>query len=247
MSTLEITSLSKSFGSTRVLDDISLTLPKGTITSVVGPSGSGKSTLLRILTRAVAADAGTITLDGTPLGRERPFAFMPQKDALLPWKRVLDNACLGLTVTGTPRRVARARANRLFPSFGIDGTQQLWPRQLSGGMRQRVALLRTVVQNKSVLLLDEPFGALDAITRERLQTWLLDIWEQHRWTVLLITHDIREAVRLSDQVAVLSDKPARIVEHIHVPRSIPRGADFIVHPDARRLEQDLLQALHQPE
>lgn len=241
---LEVKGLHKSFGETAVLEDVSLGLAAGEVTSVIGPSGSGKSTLLRILTRSIHADAGEVLVDGRALrAAERPFAFMPQRDALLPWRRVLDNAALGLLVAGVPKREARRRAEALFPAFGIDGTQRMWPRQLSGGMRQRVALLRTVVQHKPILLLDEPFGALDAITREQLQRWLLGIWEQHRWSMLLITHDIREAVRLSDRVLVLSAKPARIIGGVEVDRGIPRGEDFVVSAEARQLEHELLELL----
>lgn len=242
MSTLEIRDLHKSFGELNVLNGISLELPTGTVTSVIGPSGSGKSTLLHILTGALQADSGEVLLDGEPTPRA-PFAYMPQQDALLPWLRIIDNAALGLTTAGMGRRAARQQVDPLFETFGIAGTQQLWPRQLSGGMRQRVALLRTVVQDKPILLLDEPFGALDAITREQLQLWLLDIWQQHRWTILLITHDIREAVRLSDQVLVLSDKPATILEQVAVPRTISRGDEFVLDPAAHALEHHLLHLL----
>ncbi|NLE98330.1 MAG: ABC transporter ATP-binding protein [Propionibacterium sp.] len=243
ISDLHIRGLSKSFGATHVLDDVSLTLPAGTVTSVIGPSGSGKSTLLHILTGSLAPDAGEVV---GPDDASSPFAYMPQHDALLPWRRVIDNAALGLVMAGMPARRARAKAGGLFDAFGIDGSQQLWPRQLSGGMRQRVALLRTVVQDKPILLLDEPFGALDAITREQLQRWLLGIWEQHRWTMLLITHDIREAVRLSDRVVVLSPKPARIVGGVDVSRDIPRGEGFVLAPEVHELEHTLLQMLGGP-
>lgn len=241
---LRVEGLRKSFDETLVLDDVSLDVGLGQVTAVIGPSGSGKSTLLRILTGSLQADGGHVIVDGQPLGPgRRPFAFMPQKDALLPWRRVIDNAALGLTIAGVSQREARRRAEELFPTFGIDGTQRLWPRQLSGGMRQRVALLRTVVQGKPLLLLDEPFGALDAITREQLQRWLLGIWERHHWSMLLITHDIREAVRLSDQVLVLSSKPARIIGGVQVPRDIPRDEQFVLDPRARALEHELLELL----
>lgn len=244
MSTVEIRRLRKSFGDTDVLDGISMILRGGEITSVLGPSGCGKSTLLRILTRAVDPDAGEIILDGDPLpAAPGAFAFMPQRDALLPWKRVLDNAALGLMIAGVPRREASARADALFAEFGIDGTQRLWPRQLSGGMRQRVALLRTVVQDKALLMLDEPFGALDAITREQLQGWLLDLWARRRWTMLLITHDVREAVRLSDHVLVLSTRPARVLGEVEVPRAIDRGDGFVIDSRAAQIEHQLLEML----
>ncbi len=244
MSALSVRGLGKRFGETTVLDGVSFSVEPGTVTSVIGPSGSGKSTLLRILTGELDPDAGSFEVDGAPVGpAQRPFAFMPQRDALLPWRRVLDNAALGLEMAGVPRRQARRRASELFDTFGIGGTERLWPRQLSGGMRQRVALLRTVVQERTMLLLDEPFGALDAITREQLQRWLLGIWERHRWSMLLITHDIREAVRLSDEVLVLSAKPARIIGRVPVDRAIPRGDGFVLDPEARRLEHELLELL----
>lgn len=244
MSALSVQGLHKRFGETAVLADVSFSVEPGRVTSIIGPSGSGKSTLLRILTRDLEPDEGGFEVDGAPVGpAQRPFAFMPQRDALLPWRRVLDNAALGLQMAGVPRRAARRRAATLFGTFGIAGTERLWPRQLSGGMRQRVALLRTVVQERPILLLDEPFGALDAITREQLQRWLLGIWERHRWTMLLITHDIREAARLSDEVLVLSAKPARVIGRVQVDRAIPRGDGFVLDPDARRLEAELLGLL----
>lgn len=241
---LQITGLRKSFGDLTVLDGIDLELPAHTVTSVIGPSGSGKSTLLHILTGALRPDAGQILIDGQA-PTAAPFSYMPQQDALLAWRRVIDNAALGLQLAGMSKSQSRAQVDPLFKEFGIDGTQKLWPRQLSGGMRQRVALLRTVVQDKQILLLDEPFGALDAITREQLQQWMLDIWAQYRWTILLITHDIREAVRLSDQVAVLSAKPARVLETVPVSRDLPRDDKMILDPRAAEIEHQLLQLLHQ--
>ena len=212
MKALELTGLRKSFGDHAVLDGVSLTVGAGEIVSLVGASGSGKSTLLSLLIGALRPDAGEIRYEGElmdsgAMGRDRPFAYMPQRDVLFPWRRILDNAGIGLEVSGLSRRVARGRAKELFAPFGLAGTEQRYPRQLSGGMRQRVSFLRTVVQGKPVLLLDEPFGALDAITRDELQRWLLDIWGVHGWSILLITHDIREAVRLSDRVLVLGSGP----------------------------------------
>ncbi|WP_427869151.1 ABC transporter ATP-binding protein [Leucobacter luti] len=224
---LELSGLSKSFGERRVLDGVSLSVGAGEIVALVGPSGSGKSTLLSLLTGALAPDAGEIRFGGAEVsGGERPFAFMPQRDVLLPWRRVLDNAGIGLEVAGLSRRESRERARELLAPFGLAGTEELFPRQLSGGMRQRVSFLRTVVQGKPVLLLDEPFGALDAITREELQRWLLEIWGQHGWSILIITHDIREAVRLADRALVLGGSPGRIVGEVEITRDIPRGEDF---------------------
>ncbi|WP_206427455.1 ABC transporter ATP-binding protein [Leucobacter chromiireducens] len=241
---LELRGIGASFGGPPVLRDVSLTVGAGEIVSLVGASGSGKSTLLAVLTGALRPAAGEIRYAGESIaaatgGRERPFAFMPQRDVLLPWRRILDNACIGLEVAGLPRRAARERAAELFAPFGLAGTEGRYPRQLSGGMRQRVSFLRTVVQGKPVLLLDEPFGALDAITRDELQRWLLDIWAEHGWSVLLITHDIREAVRMSDRVLVLPQRAGGIAGEVRVPRDIPRGDGFLGDPRVPPIEARL--------
>ena len=241
---LVITSLSRAFGERRVLADISFDIAPGEVVSLVGPSGSGKSTLLSLLTGALSPDAGTITFDGSPVaGRSRPFAYMPQRDVLLPWRRILDNAGLGLEVAGASRAAARAAVAPLFSPFGLSGTERLYPRQLSGGMRQRVSFLRTVAQNKPVLLLDEPFGALDAITRDELQRWLLEMWQENGWSILLITHDIREAVRMSDRVLVLPRSAGPLGDPVYVTREIPRIDGFLTDPRVPVLEAELQERL----
>jgi ABC-type nitrate/sulfonate/bicarbonate transport system ATPase subunit len=212
MSLLEMQDIHLTLGTTPVLDGVSLNMNRHEFVSILGPSGAGKSSLFRLLTGAVMPDSGTITLEDRPLDvATRPFAFMPQRDALLPWARILDNVTLGLEVQGMPRAQARAQVLPLLPDFGLEGCANLYPSQLSGGMRQRAALLRTVVQDKPVLLLDEPFGALDALTRMGMQRWLKARWAQARWTTLLVTHDVREAVTLSDRIYVLSRRPARVI------------------------------------
>ncbi|MGO1414867.1 MAG: ABC transporter ATP-binding protein [Microbacterium gubbeenense] len=246
MSGLDLTDVRKGFGGAPVLDGVSLSVAPGEIVSLIGPSGSGKSTLLSLLTGALAPESGRMLFDGAPMtGRARPVAYMPQRDALLPWRRALDNAAVGLEVAGVRRREARQQADAFFDTFGLQGTQDRYPRQLSGGMRQRVSLLRTVVQKKPLLLLDEPFGALDAITRDDLQMWLLNIWAVHRWSILLVTHDIREAIRLSDRVHVLSSRPGRLVGEVQVSRDIPRDDRFFADPRIAPLEgrlHDMLRA-----
>ena len=167
---------------------------------------------------------------------------MPQRDALMPWRRIIDNVTLGLEVQGMTRRAARAQVAPLFPQFGLDGFERHYPAQLSGGMRQRAALLRTVVQQRRVMLLDEPFGALDALTRIEMQRWLEDRWQTGRWTTLLVTHDVREAVCLSDRIYVLSPRPARVVGQFDVDLDRPRLA-FGVRPAAHVLEDEILQTL----
>jgi ABC-type nitrate/sulfonate/bicarbonate transport system ATPase subunit len=247
---LQLLGLRKGFGDRAVLDDISFDVGAGEVVSLVGASGSGKSTLLSILTGALEADAGEIRFDGSSVcARQRPFAYMPQRDVLLPWRRIIDNAGIGLEVARVPRKEARRRVSELFEPFGLDGTERLYPRQLSGGMRQRVSFLRTVVQDRPVLLLDEPFGALDAITRDELQRWLLDIWQANGWSILLITHDIREAIRMSDRVLVLPSSPGPLVGQVSVDRDIPRVEGFITDPNVSHLEEQLhalLGKAHRP-
>jgi len=170
---------------------------------------------------------------------------MPQGDALMPWRRIIDNTTLGLEVQGLSRTAARARVAPLFAEFGLAGFEHHYPAQLSGGMRQRAALLRTVVQQRPMLLLDEPFGALDALTRAQMQRWLATMWTRHRWTVLLITHDVREAVLLSDRIYVLSARPASVAHEFQVPLDHPRHG--IGSPALAAIEAEIMQTLLNPE
>jgi ABC-type nitrate/sulfonate/bicarbonate transport system ATPase subunit len=241
---LELRGIRKAFGEVAVLDGLSLQVDAAEFVSILGPSGAGKSTAFQLLTGAARPDGGEILLDGQPLDRPAGrFAFMPQRDALLPWRRVLANTTLGLEVQGVPRRAAEARVRPLLPRFGLSGFERHFPAQLSGGMRQRAALLRTVVQNREILLLDEPFGALDALTRTSMQGWLETMWEQFRWTALLITHDVREAVFLSDRIYVLSRRPARVIREVSVPLPRPRRLSDLASPEAAAIEGELLDAL----
>jgi len=240
---LEITNVSLTFGGTPVLDDISLHVANGEFVSILGPSGSGKSSLFRLLTGALTPDRGTIRVNGAALSaKPQAFAFMPQRDALMPWRRIIDNVILGLEVQGMDRDEARARVLPLFAAFGLAGFEQHYPAQLSGGMRQRAALLRTIVQDRTVQLLDEPFGALDALTRAEMQGWLERRWQGAHWTTLLVTHDVREAVALSDRIYVFSRRPARIIAEFAVPGPRPRlgRAPSI---EAVQLEAQLLDTL----
>lgn len=243
---LVLKNLRKSFGPTDVLADVSLSVQPCEFVSILGPSGAGKSTILQLLTGATTPDAGQMLLDGQPLTpAQHRFAFMPQGDALMPWRRIIDNTTLGLEVQGISRQAARTKVAPLFGEFGLAGFENHYPAQLSGGMRQRTALLRTVVQQRSMLLLDEPFGALDALTRTQMQRWLADMWTRHRWTVLLITHDVREAVLLSDRIYVLSARPAHVAHQFQVPLEHPRLG--IGSPALAALEAEILQTLLNPE
>lgn len=235
MSAVEVSGLTKSYGRTAVLADVTFDVDRGQFVSIIGPSGSGKSTIFNMLAGLDSPDSGTVEAARS--------AYMPQKDLLFPWRTVLENTALGLEVQGLPKHEARARARDLFPVFGLEGYEQARPSQLSGGMRQRAALLRTVVQGHDLLLLDEPFGALDSLTRTGMQTWLQSMWLEYGWTVLMITHDIREAVYLSDRVIVLSDKPARVRCQIDVPLPRPREPDVVTTQQFGAIEAELMSVL----
>ena len=237
--------VSVSFGDLAVLDDVSVSVAPGEFVSIIGPSGSGKSTLFNALAGLVEPDRGRVLVDGRPAGGTT-FGYMPQKDLLFPWRTVLDNTTLGLEVAGTPRREARERARALFGPFGLDGFESARPAELSGGMRQRAALLRTVVAGREVLLLDEPFGALDSLTRTAMQEWLEGMRVRYGWTTLLITHDVREAVFLSDRVLVLSPRPGRIRRDLTIDLPRPRTAALLTDPRFAEAEADLLATLRTP-
>ena len=222
----------------RVLDGLSLTVREGEFAAVIGPSGSGKSTLLNILAGLDKPVEGTVSVGGSG-----SVAYMPQKDLLFPWRTVEDNAILGLEVAGTPKKQAREQVAPLFEEFGLAGFEHSYPAQLSGGMRQRAALLRTVAMNRPVLLLDEPFGALDSLTRTQLHLWLAETRQRHGWTIVLVTHDIREAVFLADSVHVLSPRPARVTRRFEIDLPRPRTADTFGLPEFARLERELLEEL----
>jgi ABC-type nitrate/sulfonate/bicarbonate transport system ATPase subunit len=207
----------------QALSGISFDIADGEFVALIGPSGSGKSTLLDIVSGLFPESAGTVRIQGRALPLDERLdcsTYMRQRDLLLPWRTALANAALALEVHGVPRSEARAMARERFPAFGLAGFEDAWPAQLSGGMRQRVAFLRTLLAERPLLLLDEPFGALDALNRVTLQAWLLDLWEQERRSVLLVTHDIDEAIFLADRIVVLSSRPGRIV-HIE-PIGLPR-------------------------
>ena len=243
---IAIDALTKAYGDLDVLNGLNLHVDRGEFVSILGPSGCGKSTLLSVLTGIESADSGSIAIDGQGLaGSGSPFAWMPQTDVLLPWRSVRDNVALGYQVAGRVRKSqARKQAGELLGTFGLREFADSHPYQLSGGMRQRVALARTIAQGRDILLLDEPFGALDALTRTELQLWLDQIWGRERFTVLLITHDVRESVLLSDRIYVFSERPARVVGEFDVPLERPRTMSMLAGDQAKQLELDLLRALH---
>jgi ABC-type nitrate/sulfonate/bicarbonate transport system ATPase subunit len=222
-----------------VLSDVSLSVERGDFVSIVGPSGSGKSTLFNLIVGIETPDAGKIAVQGeTAADRRRTLAgYMFQKDLLFPWRTVLANATLGLEVAGVSRHEARRRAAGLLPRFGLEGFAAYHPAQLSGGMRQRVALLRTLLLDRPLLLLDEPFASLDALTRRELQVWLSATWQSGSQGALLVTHDVHEAAYLSSRVYVLSPRPGRIVAEIETPEEKEDVAALA------RVEAEVLAAL----
>jgi ABC-type nitrate/sulfonate/bicarbonate transport system ATPase subunit len=242
--TIEVEGLHHAFGPLAVIDRLDLAVPEGGFVSLIGPSGCGKSTALRVLAGLLVPSGGTARVEGRScVGRPGLVAFMPQRDTLLPWRRALANATLGAEVAGVGRADARRRAAELFGRFGLAGFERAWPSQLSGGMRQRVALLRTLLAGRSVLALDEPFGALDALTRRELQRWLAALLSGERRTALLVTHDVDEALWLSDTVVVLSARPARVTARVEVPFERPRSPLLVADARFGELKAEVLEAL----
>jgi ABC-type nitrate/sulfonate/bicarbonate transport system ATPase subunit len=226
-----VRSLSVTFARTAALDDVSFGVAPGEFVAVIGPSGCGKSTLLRVLAGVVPAGAvvhaDEVRVLTTP-GSARATAWMPQGDSLLPWRRALPNALVGARIAGLDRSASLARARTMFDEFGLAGFERAWPHELSGGMRQRLALARTCLPGLPVLLLDEPFGALDALTRRRMNAWLAELsLAGVDGAVLLVTHDVDEALLLADRVLVMSERPGRIVADLAV-RSCPDARDRVL-------------------
>lgn len=240
---VEVRKLNKSYGTLAVLHDFNLTAAPGEFVTLIGPSGSGKSTLFNLLTGLESADSGEILVNGRVTALAGSFAYMPQRDTLLPWRTILDNAALGLELHGVPKKSAREQAATFFSDFGLAGFEKSYPFALSGGMRQRAALLRTVLTQRPVLLLDEPFGALDALTRAGLQEWLLELQARLQRTIIFITHDVEEALFLSDRIYVLSPRPARVKLVHSVDLARPRSLDLVTTPEFVSQKALLMKAL----
>jgi ABC-type nitrate/sulfonate/bicarbonate transport system ATPase subunit len=243
---VEIRGVSHSFGALRVIDALELRARPGEVLGIVGPSGCGKSTLLELVSGLREPAAGAIAVDGAhaPRGRLARCAYMPQRDLLLPWLAAIDNAALALRNRGASRAEARRAAHPLFERFGLAGFERTRPAELSGGMRQRIAFLRTLLAGKPVLLLDEPFASLDAITRAEMQEWLAEALAAEARTAILVTHDVEEALYVSDRVAVLSARPARQVAELAAPspRGLPR-LETVTAPSFTAARERALEAL----
>ena len=233
MMKLEVSGLSFSYDNKKLFENLDFSIKEGEIVSLLGPSGCGKSTILKLLTGVIQAETGRITVDGQPVtGLSEHFAYMPQNDLLFPWKTILDNVCLYGQIHGSMEEMRR-EASKNFPAFGLEGYETKYPSSLSGGMRQRAAFLRTALCKADILLLDEPFGALDVITRGDMQDWLISMRARLNRTVLLVTHDMDEALYLSDRILILNQAPAHITCEIEIPDRV-RNRDWLYNQGALR-------------
>ena len=247
---LEVSGLSKRFGSgenaVSAMEDVSFTLAKGRFLSILGPSGCGKSTLFNIIAGLMAPDTGDVTLGGESLlMRPGTTGYMLQKDLLLPWRTIADNIVLFQTLHGVRRKKALQQAMPDVKACGLEGMLHRRPDELSGGQRQRAALVRTLQSGKELLLLDEPFGALDAITRLQLQELLTGICLQKNKTVLFVTHDVDEALLLSDEILVMGSRPGRIIGHYHLPQEKPRTIKTLALPRLIEIKAEIMTQLDQ--
>lgn len=258
MTMLEVIDVHKSFGDPsrrsrgpqknavkEVLGGISLHVADGEFVSIIGPSGSGKTTLFQMIGGLERPTEGEIRIGGRrTTGQRGQVSYMPQQAALLPWRTVADNIVLALKIAGVPAADARTRTSEWLERIGLGEYAGAYPHVLSGGMQQRISFLRALLAPQRLMLLDEPFGALDALTRMNMQQWLLSIWEQNRRSVLLVTHSIEEALFLSDRIIVLSASPATVLEEIAVPFARPRDESLWTELSFNELKQHIYQLLH---
>jgi ABC-type nitrate/sulfonate/bicarbonate transport system ATPase subunit len=247
---LRVDALNREFpsdgGATTVaLRDASFTVKPGEFLSIIGPSGCGKSTLFNIIAGLDTPTSGDVEINGESIiGQQGHVGYLLQKDLLLPWRSILNNVIIGMEISGLPKKRARELAMPFLEAYGLKDFAHHRPDQLSGGMRQRAALLRTVLFNRDVILLDEPFGKLDAQTRSTMQEWLLDLWDDFKKTVVFVTHDIDEAVYLSDRVIVMSPRPGRIVADIPIALDRPRKPSIVTSSAFIDYKNEILGLLH---
>jgi ABC-type nitrate/sulfonate/bicarbonate transport system ATPase subunit len=234
-------------GAFEALAHVSLAVPSGRFVSLIGPSGCGKSTIFNIVAGLQEPTEGRVMIDGEDAtGTIGRVGYMLQKDLLLPWRTVLDNVILGMEIQGVPLREARERALPLLRKYGLSGFEYLYPNSLSGGMRQRAALLRTLLFDTDVILLDEPFGALDAQTKAHMQEWLMQLWSDFQKTVVFVTHDVEEAIYLSDEIHVMGTRPGRILETIPIALPRPRVRTSTLTPDFIAIKERCMNLLATP-
>lgn len=241
---LNVCGVSKSFAGKQILDDISVTLRQGELVCFLGVSGAGKTTLFNIISGLMMPDSGHVWLDGEDVtGKPGNISYMLQKDLLLPYRTIEDNVALPLLLRGTKKREARAQVDEYFAAFGLEGTQKKYPAQMSGGMRQRAALLRTYMFSHNVALLDEPFSALDTLTKSSMHQWYLDVMQRIKLSTLFITHDIDEAILLSDRIYLLTGQPGHISQEIIIRERKPRTVEFNLTPEFLAYKKQILQQL----
>ncbi len=246
MPKLETRNITMAFGEKTIIEDISIAVEEGELVSLLGVSGSGKTTLFNCISGIYTPISGQILLDGEDItGRTGLISYMLQKDLLLPYKTIQDNVALPLLIRGVPKQEARAKAGEHFAQFGLEGTQKLYPKQLSGGMRQRAALLRTWMFSDNVALLDEPFSALDTITKGKIHKWYLEVMEQIRLTTVFITHDINEAILLSDRVYILSGRPGTIRSEIRIETPRDQRQDYDLTEEFLAYKRQIMDVLSQ--
>ena len=244
MEKLEVKNVSKSFDGNRVLKDISIELNRGELVCLLGVSGGGKTTLFNIISGLLTPDSGCVLLDGKDITNQPGhISYMLQKDLLLPYRTIEDNVALPLLLKGVKKKEARKKVSPMFSQFGLEGTQKRYPSQLSGGMRQRAALLRTYMFSRDVALLDEPFSALDTITKSSMHKWYLNVMEQIKLSTLFITHDIDEAILISDRIYLLSGSPGEIKGEIIIEESRPRREDFNLTEEFLEYKRKILSLL----
>lgn len=245
---LQVEAVSASFADTKesvhVLDDVTLSVGRGQFVTIIGPSGSGKSTLFHLIGGLMRPTSGDILINGTSVvGQTGHVSYMPQQPALFPWRTIEDNVILAQELAGRSKKELRQEARQWLANVGLAGYERAYPHMLSGGMQQRAAFLRALLSPHELMLLDEPFSALDALTRSEMQHWLLEQWERHRRSVLFVTHSIEEALLLSDTIYVLSNRPAHVLERVQVPFARPRQQALTLDPAFAALKQQVAEML----
>ena len=237
--------ITKKYSGRTIIKDINIELHKGELISLLGVSGSGKTTLFHVLSGLTTPEEGRVLLNGEDItSRPGQISYMLQKDLLFPHKKIIDNTALPLVLHGMSKNEARKKAQMYFKDFGLEGTEYQYPSQLSGGMRQRAALLRTYLSSNGVALLDEPFSALDTITKTAIHRWYLEVMQHIDLSTIFITHDIDEAILLSDRIYILSGRPGHITDEIHINVPKPRAGDFTLTPEFLAYKRQIIEAMH---
>lgn len=244
MDRLTATNITVSYENKNTIEDVSIKLNYGEIVCILGVSGVGKTTLFNVISGILMPDRGTVSLDGKDItGKTGLVSYMLQKDLLLPYKTIIDNVSLPLVIRGEKKNKARETTQKYFKEFGLEGTENKYPYQLSGGMRQRAALLRTYLFSDRVALLDEPFSALDTMTKSNMHEWYLGVMQEIKLSTLFITHDIDEAIYLSDRIYIMAGRPGKIIKEFVIDKARPRSKDFTVSEEFINYKKEILKLL----